>query len=212
MYDSKLTVRLTKRTLRQILELRTLALGKTEKLPLYSRQWYYDSANRAHIKLAKMPRDDTAQKKQYYSLKYSEDTVVYDPEAEAMIFHTFFAQQYSLPDTLPANPHESNKILHNFLSSCDLPKLPLEALDFLKTLIMAKEVEEVLRLLPSGKSSGPDGFTYLYCQTFRDLFIPSLTPLYNTFLERWPIPLNMLHSYITMIPKPNRDPVGLIKL
>lgn len=86
MYDSKLTVRLTKRTLRQILELRTLALGKTEKLPLYSRQWYYDSANRAHIKLAKMPRDETAQRNQYYSLKYSEDTVVYDPEAEAMNF------------------------------------------------------------------------------------------------------------------------------
>lgn len=58
MLEYKLTVHPTKRTLRQILELRaklrTLALGKTEKLLLYSRQWYYEGANKAHTFLPNM--------------------------------------------------------------------------------------------------------------------------------------------------------------
>lgn len=82
----------------------------------------------------------------------------------------------------------------------------MEALDSLNTPITATEFE-VLKQLPSGKLLSPDGFTYLYYQTFRDRPLSYLTPLYNGFLEGQPIPHNMMHSYVTMIPKSNNDPL-----
>lgn len=58
--------------------------------------------------------------------------------------------------------HQRISLLQVFLSSCAVPKLPNEAVESLNAAISADEVEEVLKLLPLGKSSGPDGFTYLY--------------------------------------------------
>lgn len=67
------------------------------------------------------------------------------------------------------------------------------------------EEEYVLKLHASGKSPGPDGLTLLYHQIFREQLLPHLTSLYNTFLDGSPIPSTMLHSYISLVPKPNKD-------
>lgn len=119
-------------------------------------------------------------------------------------FKPFFYQLYSLPDTLPVNAQERQKLLHDFLSLCALSKLTGEALESLNVLITVDEVEEVLKTLPTVKSPGPDG---LYYQTFHEQLIPHITHLYNTFLEEQPIPSTMLHSYISLFAKPNKDPL-----
>lgn len=61
--------------------------------------------------------------------------------------------------------------------------------------------------MPSGKSPGPDGFIYLYYQTFSEELLPRLIPHFNDFLSEAPIPRDMLHSYISLIPKPDKDPL-----
>lgn len=54
-----------------------LALGKTEKLLLYSHQRFYECANKASTLLAKMLRDDAAQRFPY-SLRKAKGAVTYD--------------------------------------------------------------------------------------------------------------------------------------
>lgn len=93
---------------------------------------------------------------------------------------------------LPINSHDRHKRLNYFISSCDLPKPPREAIEFTNAPIISEEVEKVLKLLPSGKSPSPDRLAYLYYQIFSEQLVPCLHALYNPFLERGPISNNML--------------------
>lgn len=58
--------------------------------------------------------------------------------------------------------------------------------------ITADEVEEVLKLLPSAN---------------RLLIAPLFNLVFNAFLDGGSIPQSMLHSYISLIPKPDKDPL-----
>lgn len=64
--EARLTDNPTKRTLRQILKIRsklkTFASGRAEKLLLHSRQTFYEWANKAYTLLAKMLREEAAQR------------------------------------------------------------------------------------------------------------------------------------------------------
>lgn len=96
-------------------------------------------------------------------------------------------------------------MLQGFLCSCGLPQVTQDYIESLNAPITKDEVEDTLKLLPSGKSSGPDGLTYLYYQTYCAHLSPHLVALYNSLLEVAPIPGNMLHSYVSLIPKPGKD-------
>lgn len=73
-------------------------------------------------------------------------------------FFYFLSKWYPLPDLLPLNLQDCHELLQGFFSSCDLPKLTREALDSLNAPITAEEIKEVLKMLPSGKSLGPDNY------------------------------------------------------
>lgn len=120
-------------------------------------------------------------------------------------FTPFLHSLYFLPDMLPAAAHACKALLQEFLSSCALPKLSNEAVETLNAPITADKIEEVLKSLPMGKSPGPDGFNYLYYQTFREHLLPYLTYLYNTFLDGDQILQTIFHSYISLILKPDKD-------
>lgn len=156
--------------------------------------------------LAKMLREEASQRTPY-SVRDPRGTTVYDPNVVAEQFHAYFSRLYSLPDTLPPDIDQRRMLLQDFLSGCQLPTLPAGAVDSLGATISIEEVAEVLKLLPSGKSPGPDGLTYLYYQTFKDQLLPYLTAVYNDFLGGESIPDSMLHSYISLIPKPDKDPL-----
>lgn len=200
--ENDLVKRPSRRVLRKIVslrsKLRTLAHGRVEKSLLYTRQKYYVWANKPHTLLAKMLRDETVQRTPY-SVRDPQGTIVYDPNVVAEQFHTFFSRLYSLPDTLPSDTNQREAILHKFLSECQLPTLPTEAMNSLGDMITTEEVPDVLKSLPSGKAPGPDGFTYLYYQTFKEQLLPYLTSVYNSFLEGKNVPDSMLHSYISLI-------------
>lgn len=175
--ELKLASRPSRRTLRRILNIRsklkTLALGRTEKLLLYSHQRFYERAKKAHTLLADMLRAGTVWRTPH-AWKNNRGMVIHDPTAIANIFHAFFTKLYSLSDTLPANPCDRCQLLDNVLSLCSLPKFSDEALTLHKSPIIADEIEEVLKALPSGKAPGPDALTNLYYQTFPSLLIPRM--------------------------------------
>lgn len=88
-----------------------------------------------------------------------------------------FSKLYSLPETLPTDLDERNRILREFLTACNLQKLSSKALAFLNSPITAEEIGEDLKDLPQGKAPGPEGLTYLYFRTLSDLLVPKMTTL-----------------------------------
>ena len=57
--------------------------------------------------------------------------------------------------------------MDTFLEIYNPPKLSGEEAESLNRLITASEIEAIIKKLPAHKSTGPDGFTGKFYQTFR---------------------------------------------
>ena len=58
--------------------------------------------------------------------------------------------------------------IDRFLEKFNLSRLNQEEIEIMNNPITSTEIEAVIRNLPKNKSSGPDGFTGEFHQTFRD--------------------------------------------
>ena len=56
--------------------------------------------------------------------------------------------------------------MDKFLEKYNVPKLNQEEIEIMTNPITSTEIEAVIKILPKNKSSGPDGFTGEFCQTF----------------------------------------------
>ena len=57
--------------------------------------------------------------------------------------------------------------MDNFLNRYQIPKLNQDQINHLNSPINPKGIEAVIKSLPTNKSTGPDGFTAEFYQTFR---------------------------------------------
>ena len=74
--------------------------------------------------------------------------------------------------------------MDKFLETYNLPKLNQEQAESLNRPITTSEIEAVIKKLPAHKSSGPDGFTGEFYQTFREEELLSFSNYSKKFKKR----------------------------
>ena len=110
-------------------------------------------------------------------------------------------------EKLHANRLDNLEEMNKFLDTHTLPKLKREEIENLNRLITSEEIESVIKNLPTNKSPGPDGFPGEFYQMFKAEIIPILLKVFQKIEREGKLPDSFYEASITLIPKPDRDPV-----
>ena len=96
--------------------------------------------------------------------------------------------------------------MKNFLGIHHIPKLNQDQINHLNSLITPKEIEAVIKSLPTKNSPGPDGFSTEFYQFFKEDLIPILFKLFHKIETEGTLHNSFYEATITLIPKPYKDP------
>lgn len=186
--------------------LRDLALGQVEKALLRLKQTYYDKGNKAHSLLARK-LSERSHMSAPHQIKDRSDTLRTHPQDIAQTFGEFYTTLYNNPE-IPHDPlpPDLKERMRHYLEDSGLPRLQRTDLDSLNVPITEEEVIATIKTLPTHKSPGPDGLPYEYYKTFLPILLPYMCKIFNAFFQNTTIPADMQRSFLTLIPKPDKDP------
>ena len=92
-----------------------------------------------------------------------------------------------------------------FTGKFNLPRQNQEETEIMNNPITNTVIETVIKNLPQNKSSGPDGFTGEFYQTFREELMPNFLKLFPKIAEERRLPNSFCETTIILIPKPGKD-------
>ena len=95
--------------------------------------------------------------------------------------------------------------MDKLLEKCNLPRLNQEEIENMNKQITNTEIEAVIKILPTNKSPGPDGFAGKLYQRFREELKPIFLKLFQNIAEGGTLPNAFCESTITLMPNPDKD-------
>jgi hypothetical protein len=108
-------------------------------------------------------------------------------------------------ENLYSNKFEYFEVLGRFLDTYDHPKLNQEDINHLSRSITKSEIEAAIKSLPKKKTSGPDGVSAEFYQTFKEELIPTLLKLFHEIEREGTLPNSFYEASIILITKPDKD-------
>jgi protein-arginine kinase activator protein McsA len=94
--------------------------------------------------------------------------------------------------------------IDKFLDAYNQPKLNQD-INHLNSSNICKEIETVVKCLPTKKNTESDGLMAEFYQTFKEEIIPIFLKLFQEIEKEGPLPNSFYEASITLIPKPNKD-------
>ena len=85
--------------------------------------------------------------------------------------------------------------MDNFLDRYQIPKLNQDQIHHLNSLINPKEIGTVIESLSTKKSTGPDGFSAEFYQTFKEDLTPIFFKLFHKIETEGTLPISSLPIY-----------------
>ena len=95
--------------------------------------------------------------------------------------------------------------MDKFFEKHNLPSPNQEEIENINRPITSTEIEAVIKLLPTNKSPGLDGFIGEFYQIFREELTAILLKLFQNIAEGGTHPNSCYKASITLIPKPDKD-------
>jgi hypothetical protein len=88
--------------------------------------------------------------------------------------------------------------MDNFLDRYQIPKLIQDQISHLNSPITPKQIEAVIKNLPTRKSPGPDDFSVEFYQTFKEDLIPILFKLFHKIETEGTLPNSFYEATVTL--------------
>lgn len=107
--------------------------------------------------------------------------ITLDPHSLQQAFCDYFAALYSLatPSSLDLDP--LSRHTQEYIHETAIPKLDENIGKYLDSPFLLEELLEVIPNTPSGKRTGPDGFTSKCYKTYKEHITPFMLWVFNMF-------------------------------
>lgn len=128
-------------------------------------------------------------------------TMTQDPTTINEIFTSFYSALYSPTNTSTLEEAET------FLNNISLPHISNTQKHNLEQPLTLQEFKTALDHIPNNKSPGPDGYPAEFYKHFWDILSPLYIRMITDILQTGTIPNHRNTALITLILKPNKDPL-----
>lgn len=132
------------------------------------------------------------------SLRDSQGELQHTPDKINDILKDFYRDLYAREGPMTGSPD-------HWLTNPALPTLTEEERELLGGPIIQEELERAISNLKTQKAPGPDGYSGEFFKLLRNDISPTLTQLFNSFLQGAPIPRFLNLAHIKVLPKAGKD-------
>ena len=123
-----------------------------------TKSWFFEKINKIDKPLARLIKNKR-EKTQINRIRNEKGDVTTDTAEIQTIMRDYYKQLY-------ANKRDNLEEMDKFLEMHNLLRLNQEEIENINRPITSTEIETVIKNIPTNKSSGPDGFTGEFDQTF----------------------------------------------
>ena len=194
---NKTQIRRRKEIIKIKAEINEIETKKTIEKINGTKSWFFEKINRIDKPLARLikkKREST----QINKIRNEKEKVIANTTKIQRTIRDYYKQIY-------ANKIENLEEMDKFLERYNLLRLNQKVIENTSRPITSTEIESVIKKLPKNKTTGPDGFTGEFYQTFREEPTPILLKLFQNIAEGRTLPNSFYKATITLIPKSDKD-------